>query len=328
MSGPDALAFGSMRNKHALLLIAMASSLVAAVWAAEPQAPPLPTAKVRARVALTFDDLPVHGAIPPGTTRLEAIRRITQALAAVAAPPAVGFINAKTMDDAPENREILAAWRAAGHSLANHTFSHMDLNTNSLEDFERDVLANEPTLRQYMGSAEWHWFRFPYLHAGATREKRDAVAAQLRTHGYRLAEVTLNFDDWAFHDPYARCVAKGDEKAIAWLEDAYLRRATLALEIGPETARIAFGRDIPHVLLLHAGGLNAVMMPALLKLLRDRGFELVSLEEAEADDAYAVAPDVVLAEGGTLVDQKLDSLNLPRPRAMEPSIAEIGALCR
>src|SRR4029077_17344871 len=93
----------------------------------------------RPTVALTFDDLPVHGALPPGLGRGDVARRILAALSQRHAPPPYGFVNAKALDGAPEPAEVLRLWQAAGHPLGNHTYSHMDLDANTAEAFERDV---------------------------------------------------------------------------------------------------------------------------------------------------------------------------------------------
>ena len=143
-----------------ILLVAVATTTTTAA-AAGPAA--------RTKVALTFDDLPVHGPLPPGTTRSDVARSIVATLKAAKAPATYGFINAKGIQDAPETAEFLEIWRAAGHPLGNHTFSHMDLHTNSVEGFEQDTLANEKMLQASMGRSDWHWVRYPYLREGETR---------------------------------------------------------------------------------------------------------------------------------------------------------------
>src|SRR5262249_12379193 len=148
------------------------------------------------KVALTFDDLPVHAALPAGLTRSDVARSILAALAAHHAPPTYGFVNAKALEGAPETEEVLRLWRAAGYPLGNHTYSHIDLTANTPEAFEQDVRAGEPVLKRLMEGADWHWLRFPYLHEGDTLEKRRAVRRTLADEGYRIAEVTLSFDDW------------------------------------------------------------------------------------------------------------------------------------
>jgi peptidoglycan/xylan/chitin deacetylase (PgdA/CDA1 family) len=298
------------------------------IRAPAPAGPAAAAAGARGKVALTFDDLPVHGPAPSGRTRTEVIRDILEALAAAGAPAVYGFVNAKRLEDAPDGAEILRQWRAAGFPLGNHAYSHMNLNQNTVAAFEKDVLANEPTLKALMPDGDWHWFRFPYLCEGDTLDKRRAAAAMLRRHGYRVAQVTLSFDDWAYHEPYARCLARGDQAAVAWLKESYLTRAGESIAAGRAAAEKIYGRDVNHVMLLHVGGLNAVMMPALLALLRERGLDLVTLPEAQGDPAYAMDPDVPLAGGATLLDRMMAAKRIePPPRSASP-LSRLAEICR
>ena len=281
-----------------------------------------------AEVALTFDDLPVHGELPPGRTRLEVIRNIAGTLRTERAPEAYGFVNARTLDDAAANAGALRAWRDAGLPLGNHAYSHMDLHTHTPAEFERDVLANEPVLRDLMGGRDWHWFRYPFLHEGETLEKRRAVRAALRSHGYRVAQVTISFDDWAYHDPYARCAARGDGAGLEWLEATYLAEADRSIAAAQEDARRLFGRDVRHVMLLHVGAFNEVVLRRLLALLRRRGFELVTLDRAQRDAAYADPPDLALAAGATLLDRLLAARGLERAERGDSPLPRLASLCR
>jgi peptidoglycan/xylan/chitin deacetylase (PgdA/CDA1 family) len=83
------------------------------------------------RVALTFDDLPAHGPLPDGTSRLDVAREIIQALKSAHAPPVYGFINAKKLQQNPEDMAVLKLWTDAGFLLGNHTYSHLSLNANT-----------------------------------------------------------------------------------------------------------------------------------------------------------------------------------------------------
>ena len=281
-----------------------------------------------ARVALTFDDLPVHSSLPPGLSRSDVARSLIEALRAHRAPPTFGFVNAKGLDGSPDHAEVLRLWRAAGHPLGNHAYSHMDLHANTPEAFEQDVLADEKTLRESMGDADWHWFRYPYLREGETLEKRHAVARFLKDQGYRVAQVTLNFDDYAYNDPYTRCVAKNDAAAIDSLKDSYLRRAAASIDAGQAAARLVYGRDIAHVMLLHIGGFETVMLPKLLELLEQKGFRLVTLPEAQSDPIYAIDPDQALPSGATLLDQMRVAKAIPAPAPPEDALARLAEVCR
>jgi peptidoglycan/xylan/chitin deacetylase (PgdA/CDA1 family) len=288
----------------------------------------LPAFAAAQEMALTFDDLPAHGQLPPGMTRLDVAKSIITTLKAANAPGVYGFINAVKLEQVPGDRAVLEEWRAAGNLLGNHTYSHMSLTDNSAEAFEKDIAANEPALRSLMGNGDWHWFRYPFLWEGETLEKRNAVRAYLKEHGYRIAQVTLDFEDYAWNAPYARCVAKNDQQAIGWLKSSYLDTARQYIDADQKMSQMLFGRDIKHVMLLHLGGFDSVMLPQLLELLKQKGFRLVTLEQAVSDPAYESNPNAGLKYGGTLLEQMIEGKHLAYPPVAPKPMKELDAVCR
>jgi peptidoglycan/xylan/chitin deacetylase (PgdA/CDA1 family) len=279
-------------------------------------------------VALTFDDLPVHGPLPVGMTRLEIANSVIRSLQAEHAPPSYGFVNAKGLQQESSSVAVLEAWRAAQFPLGNHTFSHMDLSTNSAEAFEQDLIADESVLKKYMGSEDWHWLRFPFLDEGDDLAKHGALQAFLEEHGYRVAEVTLSFGDYAYSAPYARCVAKNDQQGLGQLKQSYLDGAAKSLEQGRAFSVELFGRDIKHVMLLHIGSIEAVMLPQLLELLKQRGFTLVTLAQAESDPAYSMHPDSPDHWNGTFLQQMMRARHLAMPKDSTDWLSKLDAVCR
>ncbi len=250
------------------------------------------SADTRPAIALTFDDIPAHGPLAPGQTRADVIRGITTALAAARAP-AFGFMNAGFgLDNPADATAAIAAWRAAGLPLGNHTYSHGDLAKVGASAFVADIVRNEAPLARAAKGTDWHWFRYPFLSEGKSLADRDAVRAALKMRGYRVAAVTMSFDDYNWNPPYAACVAKRDPAAIATLETGYLAAARTAALASRARAKAQLGHDIPYVLLMHVGAFDARMLPRLLSLYTSMGFRFVTLAEAEADPYYAAATDL------------------------------------
>jgi peptidoglycan/xylan/chitin deacetylase (PgdA/CDA1 family) len=289
----------------------------------------LPVLRAAAQeVAITFDDLPAHAPLPSGTTRVGVARAILAAFKDAKIPEVYGFTNAGKLEKVPEDLEVLKVWREAGQPLGNHAYTHMNLTDNTAAGFEEDIQKNEPLLKQLMEGQDWHWFRYPYLHEGDTAEKRHAVRAYLKERGYRIAQVTMDFEDYAWNGPYARCMEKKDEKAIAWLKESYLNTAAEYMALDQKMAQQIFHREIKHVLLMHVGAFDAVMLPQLLEQMKKQGFKFVTLEAAEADPAYQTDPDAALADGGTLLDQIFDSQHLPYPPHADKPMKELRELCK
>jgi hypothetical protein len=179
-----------------------------------------------------------------------------------------------------------------------------------------------------MADRDWHWFRFPFLHEGNTEAKHLAAEDFLKGHGYRVAEVTLSFGDYAYNEPYARCLAKSDTQAIDWMKGAYLRNADASLTHGERAAERLFGHDVKHVMLLHIGGFQTVMLPKLLELLERRGFRLITLPDAASDPAYEREQDLTAHFGGTLLQELLVAGHMKETDQPEDPPVKLNELCR
>lgn len=307
------------------VLLAVSMSAVAqkhpASHPATPQkAPPL-------QLAVTFDDLPAHGPLPPGDTRNAIVERVIRALKEYHVPPTYGFVNAVEVLDTPGLVNVLGAWRASGNLLGNHTWSHMNFNQHTLVQFEGDVSDDEPVLRLLMYRQDWRWLRFPYLAEGNTAEKKMGLRAWLAQRGYKIATVTMSFSDYEWNPPYARCVAKRQWKSVDWLEATYLQAAEQNIAYSRSMSKQLYGHDIPYVLLMHIGALDSRMLPRLLAMYRARGFTFISLQQAEQDPFYKYAADPKLLPGPDMLEAAMAEKHLPLPKQPDYS-RKLNAICR
>jgi peptidoglycan/xylan/chitin deacetylase (PgdA/CDA1 family) len=228
-------------------------------------------ATARPTIAITVDDLPAHGPLPAGASRLDIAGGMIGTLLSQNVP-ATGFVNGSFGADDPNARLVLLAWKAARLPLGNHSFSHWHLNEVGADAF----VAGQPRR-----------FRYPFLEEGSDPTVRDAARKGLARRGYRIAAVTLSFDDYAYNAPYVRCLAQGDDKAVAALEARYLESARVDAARARTITRATLGRDVPHVLLLHIGVFTSRMLPRLIDLYRGMGFGFVALDQAQKDPFYA-----------------------------------------
>ncbi len=277
-------------------------------------------APVAARdIAITFDDLPAHSNLPPGVTRLMVAQDIITTLQAAGVPQVYGFINGVQLEREPGTDAVLKAWRDAGFPLGNHGWAHLGLSKIDEATFESELEKNEPILKGLAGDTDWHWFRFPFLdEAYADPAKRAASRAWLAAHGYKIAAVTASFGDYAFNEPYARCVAKGDQAAIKEMEQAYLDAASASIALSEKTETAQFGKTPPDILLMHIGAFDAHMLPRLIALYKRAGFHFVTLPQAAKDrnNIGLVDPKLPAWPGRTLGDAQSAAL-----------LDHIGKLC-
>ena len=271
------------------------------------------------QVALTFDDLPSTGEAPADVTRAQIIKSISATLKAERLPPVYGFINAHTLEGMSDGGAILQGWTASGNLLGSHTYSHPDLETTSVADYESNIIKNETALQQYAGKSNWHYFRYPFLHEGETLQKRQEIQLFLKEHGYKTAEVSLDFEDYLWNAPYTRCVAKQRMDKVNALHDSYLAVADEYIDIYRSLSYRLYGHDIPYVLLLHVTAFNAQMLPDLIAQLRERGFTFITLPDALSDPAYSIDPAIGFASGGAMQELLAVVRKLPFPPAAKPN---------
>jgi peptidoglycan/xylan/chitin deacetylase (PgdA/CDA1 family) len=181
-------------------------------------------------------------------------------------------------------------------------------------------------LNQFKGGRDYHWLRYPFLSEGDTPEKRASVRRYLADHGYKVAAVTMSFGDYMWNEPYARCRQKGDQEAIKQLEKTYLAGADSTISYYRQMSEKLYNREIPYVLLMHVGAFDAEMLPQLIQLYRDRGYEFVSLEEAQQDDFYRSSNDPVQSSEPNTLERAMAEQHLPLP--VRNAAPQLEGLCR
>ena len=132
-----------------MILAAAATLLVAAAQA------PL-------ELAITIDDLPMHAPYPPGVTPDAVSRQMISALKA-GGVPVTGFVNAVRMQEQPGTASVLDRWHAAGAVLGNHGWAHRSLSDMTVEEFEEELVKDEPALLRHGAGTDWHWFSYSFL---------------------------------------------------------------------------------------------------------------------------------------------------------------------
>lgn len=289
----------------ALLALAACASDPVPAQTPDPAAPEAPPEAASRAVALTFDDLPAQAtpdAVACDADALLAMHdRLLAHLAAYDAPAAGLVTEGNTCDALPVGTlaAVLTRWLDAGHTLGNHTYGHPDLVRVSVADYTADIRRGEGTTRRLLEARgrRLRYFRHPYLHAGDTAEKKAAVEAFLSAHGYTIAPVTIDSDEWVFAAAYARAVAAGDSAMARRIRAEYVAWSEAVVAHFEGWSREVLGYELPQTALLHANLLHADALGDLLAMYRRRGYRFVSLDEAMEDPAYA-RPDPYVGRYG------------------------------
>ena len=289
---------------RALFVFALGLLLAACATVAEP---PAGGAK---RIALTFDDVPRSaGAF---MTPDERTSLLIESLQRTGVEQAAFFVNPGSIAQSNGGAERIARYVAAGHVLANHTYSHPHLSELSAEAFLADIDKAAEWLNRQPGNRPW--MRYPFLdEGGSDKAKVAAVRAGLAARGLHNGVVTIDASDWGYDDMAIQAKAAGKTLDMAALRDLWVESHVEAAEYYDGLARRALGRSPAHIMLLHEADVTALHVADLVQALKAKGWTIVAADEAFADPLAKMLPDVPSAQG-TITEMVAWERGLPEPR--------------
>jgi peptidoglycan/xylan/chitin deacetylase (PgdA/CDA1 family) len=253
--------------------------------ASDATAPAMETAALPA-MAVTIDDLPWIGTVHAGENVEAALGRLIAALTERGVPAAAYANCERAGAGAPRLRQ----WVDAGLELGNHSAAHLDLNTADLATWLRDVRSCHEMIRGITGQQRIY-FRYPYLHQGAEPARQQAALDLLRELDSPIAHVTIDNSDWILAAAYREAVAAGDTQLQQQIAQDFVEHVLAATRHYQQVARARVGRDVHHVLLLHANVLVADHIGTLLDRLAAQGFRFITVEEAHQDPVFSLPDD-------------------------------------
>lgn len=274
------------------------------------------------RIALTFDDAP--RARGPFLTPDERTERIIAGLRKAKVRQAAFFVvpgNLSAPDGAGGERRI-AAYVAAGHVVANHSFSHPALKSMTAGAYLADIDRASGWLMGRRGLRPW--FRFPFLdEGGSDKAKRDAVRAGLAARKLSNGYVTVDGSDWNIENLTAEARKAGKPVDMAALRDLYVETHVESAEFSDGLAKQALGRQPVQVMLLHETDLAAYWIADLVAGLREKGWEIVTADAAYRDPIAKAQPDSPSAQGSRLEAMAWEK-GVPAPRWYERNTLSIA----
>ena len=257
----------------------------------------IPVSAAERTVSITLDDLPyvsAQDASLVAASRANAALR--QALREHDAPADLFVVGEQVEHDGEtsQRQALMRQWEEDGHHLHNHSYTHPAFSRTDLATYLEDVRRGEAVVKSLRGTGSTsqtypRFYRAPYNDLGDSPEKYQALGNTLDEAGVLPAPFTLHVHDWRFEEAYSAALAKGDDALAQRIAAAYLQQLDLEFDFAEQLSREAFDREVPQILLLHANRLNADHLGDVLRQLQARGYDFVSLQQATADPAYAIA---------------------------------------
>ena len=235
------------------------------------------------QLAVTIDDLPfLYGRWLPEGQEQEKFRHILHVLKKHDIKATVFVVGSRVGE---QWEPVLDELVADGHTLGNHSFTHPDLNETAVHWYIQDIARCDSVIAPWRDSVRY--FRYPYLHRGATAEKYDAVRAYLDKNNYTIVPVTIDNDDWRFNRDYADAMKHHDTSEARSIGAAYLDHMKERTAYFDQIAEVEYQQPVKHILILHMNELNSVYLDELLTWYEQHGWRFITVQEALSDRVYA-----------------------------------------
>lgn len=197
-------------------------------------------------------------------------------------------------------KALISSWDKKGHRIANHSYNHKYYHSDkfTFEDFKNDFLKNDSLISPYSNYTKL--FRFPFLKEGNTLVKRDSARALFDRTGYNEGYVSIDASEWYVNDLLTDTLKKNPSANIDIYKKIYIDHIIARSAYYDSLAEILTGRKVKHTLLLHHSLLNALFLDDLIKAYQDRGWNIISPEEAFRDEIYSRRP-MILPAGESII---------------------------
>jgi len=261
------------------------------------------------RVAITMDDLPVAAGSKYSFERQKEIFEKLISTLESQNVPIIGFVNESKLytDGKLDEKKVgfLKLWLNAGFDLGNHTFSHRSANEIPVAEYEKDILDGEKVIRKLIEEREkkLKYFRHPFLHTGRSLEIKYEIEKFLSDNNYTIAPVTIDNSEWIFAAAYEKAFNSDSTKLMDKIGNEYIGYMKSKFEWYEKKSNELFEKEISQTLLIHANRLNADYLGKLCKMIHERGYQFVTLEEALKDELYKSKDTFIKAGGISWIDR-------------------------
>ncbi|MGX7667751.1 polysaccharide deacetylase family protein [Flavobacterium pedocola] len=242
--------------------------------------------KGQSYVAITIDDIPKGSSFQNSTGKPSLITTLD----ALNIPVAI-FINEGKLfkSDSVARKLQFDHWLNRKYiTLGNHTFAHSRYSEVGFEAFTEDIQKGAVLTQQWAlkNKKKLEYFRFPYNDLGKDSLQHKAISDYLTKNHYRITPFTIESVDWMYNYVYEYYLNRKEFQKAEETGQQYVNKTLEYFAYMETISKEQYGRNIRHIYLCHDNVLNAVYLPDLIKALRSKKYEFISLKKALKDDVY------------------------------------------
>ena len=200
--------------------------------------------------------------------------------------------------------DCLKKYANNGHLIANHSYSHMDLNSVENKEYSDDILKNQELIKNL--STFSRFFRYPLLHEGNTIQKRDYICDFIKKQSLRNGYVTVDNWDFFINKLLNDAKEKGKKINLENLKRLYIDHIWSAIMFYDKIAVEYLGHSPKHTLLLHDIDTTALFIDDLVKHIREKGWEIITPTEAYQDPIADYTSETLINNQGRIMAIAID----------------------
>jgi hypothetical protein len=218
--------------------------------------------------------------------------------------PAIGFVQGAQIYDGekmyPVRTEIVRTWRDAGFEIGIGGYRHIWFHNTPFDEYAANAEKNETITKKILAekSLPLRYFSYPFLNNGKTLEDKNRFENWLTTRGLRSVKYTFDNSEWVYSFAYDMARKDNDINTMKEIRADYLDYMTRMTEHYEAYSTEMFGRDIAQTLVLTPSRLITDTADEFFGMLEKRGYKFVSMDEAQADEAYQTKEAIVESQSG------------------------------
>ncbi len=226
-----------------------------------------------------------------------------------------------------KNFELLNQWIQRDYTLlGNHTFAHSRYSEVGFESFTQDIskgLSISSELAK-MYKKPLNYFRFTYNDLGKDSLQKHKIENYLNEKQYILTPFTIESSDWIFNHLYEYYLKNDNRVEAERIAESYINLSLAYFHYFDSLSVDQYGRHIKQIYLCHDNAINADYLSVLLEKLTEKGYSIISLEEAMQDEVYQQANQYTKKWGVSWFYRWMtDSKNIRQLMIKEPDITDI-----
>ncbi len=218
--------------------------------------------------------------------------------------PAIGFVHGQMISDGekmyPVRAEIVRTWRDAGFEIGIGGYKHIWFHGTPFDEYVANAEKNEAITKKILAEKNLplRYFSYPFLNNGKTTDDRNQFENWLNSRGLNSVKYTFDNSEWMYSFAYDMARKDNDINTMKEIRADYLDYMTKMTAHYETYSQEMFGRDIAQTLVLTPSRLITDTADDFFGILEKRGYRFVSMDEAQADEAYQTKEATVESKSG------------------------------